>query len=299
MTRHYDLPFDRQSISREDLRVADPDLQIDIMREWFFQHYRNPVHECPYNGREGGFLYINGGPYDAEDELVNEFIETVGDDEISKLVEELEAECSEWSGVSKPEDYDDYLLAFIGTSENAYASLEASVQNLRDLLSVNHNPRLETTLFQMLYVNSITALEAFLSEFFIGKINSDSASLRAFVESNPDFKNEKFPLSEIFKKNESLNNHVKEYLIKLLWHNLSKLKPMFKASLAIEFPESIEFLMKAVNVRHDLVHRNGKTKDGEIIDISKDDLTQLFDEIILFAKHIDTFNPVENQPFGF
>lgn len=297
MKRRYNLPLDRQSISKEDLEAADPELQIEIMREWFFQNYQNPVHECPYNGREGGYLYIHGGPYNAENELVNEFIGTVGDDVISKLVDELEAECSEWSGVSKPEDFDDYLLDIFSTGEKPFANIEASVRNLRELLSINKNPRLERTLFQMLYINAITALEAFLSEFFIDKINGNNANLRAFVESNPNFKNEKFPLSEIFKKKESLAVYANKYLIRLLWHDLSKLKPMFKATLAIEFPESVGFLLKAVNIRHDLVHRNGKTKDGEKIEISKEDLNHLFDEIILFAKHIDTFIPVENSPF--
>ena len=200
MKRRYNLPIDRQSISSEDLGAADTELQIEIMREWFFQHYQNPVHECPYNGREGGYLYIHGGPYNAENELVNEFIGIVGDDVINKLVDELETECSEWSGVSKPEDYDDYLLDVIGTIEKPFANIETSVQNLEELVSINNNPRLEKTLFQMLYLNAITALEAFLSEFFIGKINSDNVCLRAFVEGNPDFKNEKFTLSEIFKK---------------------------------------------------------------------------------------------------
>ena len=242
-------------------------------------------------------MYIHGGPYNAEDVLISEFMGIVADDEISRLSEELEGECSEWSGISKPEDYDDYLLDFIGTSEDAFANLEASMLNLKELFLMNHNPQLEQTLYQMLYVNAITSMEAFLSEFFIAKIQDDNSNLRAFVESNPEFKNVKLTLSEIFKKKESLNSYVREYLVKLLWHNLSKLKPMFKTSLGIEFPESMEYLTKAVNVRHDLVHRNGKTKDELDISISKGELKRLFDEILSFAKHINTHKPTIHDPF--
>ena len=51
------------------LRTADPDDQRTAMQEWFLARYCDPAEETPYNGREGGYLYIHGGPFDPADEL--------------------------------------------------------------------------------------------------------------------------------------------------------------------------------------------------------------------------------------
>lgn len=51
------------------LRHADRDDQLIAIKEWFLARYCDPACETPYNGREGGFLFINGGPYDPADVL--------------------------------------------------------------------------------------------------------------------------------------------------------------------------------------------------------------------------------------
>jgi hypothetical protein len=54
--------------------------------------------ETPYNGQEGGFQYIHGGPYDARDELETEFADIVSQAVIDQAVEEVESEgIYEWA----------------------------------------------------------------------------------------------------------------------------------------------------------------------------------------------------------
>ena len=55
-----DGPDDRQEI-------------IDEMVSWFFANYEDPVHEMPYIGKEGGYQYIRGGPYDAREVISDQF----------------------------------------------------------------------------------------------------------------------------------------------------------------------------------------------------------------------------------
>ncbi len=40
---------------------------------WFFENFQDPANRLPYIGHEGGYQYIHGGPYDARDEISNEF----------------------------------------------------------------------------------------------------------------------------------------------------------------------------------------------------------------------------------
>ena len=251
---------------------------------------------CPYNSREGGYIFVFGGPYSAEEELISEFDEAVKEDIIKELAGELSGECFDWSGIQKMEDIDEYFFDFVDTAQNALIKLENSLEKLTKLIAIEIDGTLQQTYLQMIYVNVITTLEAYLSEFFIGRIDQSEINLRKFVESNPDFKNEKYSLSEIFIKKESLKSHVKEYLVNLLWHNLPKLKPMFRITLSIEFPKDIGTLIKSAHKRHDLVHRGGKTTQGDQIIIDKSEVEKLINEVLLFAKHIDS-NYENNESF--
>jgi hypothetical protein len=46
---------------------------VDNMVRWFFERYEDPANGVPYDGREGGYQYVAGGPYDAEEELREAF----------------------------------------------------------------------------------------------------------------------------------------------------------------------------------------------------------------------------------
>ena len=59
--------------SSKDLEEADPDRQREMLVEWFASRYQDPAHDTPYDGREGGYQYIHGGPYEARDELEQNF----------------------------------------------------------------------------------------------------------------------------------------------------------------------------------------------------------------------------------
>ena len=61
---------------------------------------------------------------------------------------------------------------------------------------------------------------------------------------------------------------------------------MYKDSLGVIFP-SIENLMKNIKTRHDIVHRNGKTKNGKFILLNKEDIESHLKEIQKFVNNIE------------
>lgn len=90
-------------MSKEDALVE--------MEMWFHSNYADPVEMCPFESREGGYQYIWGGPYDAEEQLFSEFGGYVKDSIIEELASKLNDVCSEWSGRPddpEPDDYIDY-----------------------------------------------------------------------------------------------------------------------------------------------------------------------------------------------
>jgi uncharacterized protein YutE (UPF0331/DUF86 family) len=48
-------------------------LTSDELVEWFYEHYDDPANGVPYESREGGYQYFNGGPYDPWEVLAHEF----------------------------------------------------------------------------------------------------------------------------------------------------------------------------------------------------------------------------------
>lgn len=71
----------------------------------------------------------------------------------------------------------------------------------------------------------------------------------------------KFTLSQLFKEREQIKDTVAKYLHDLIFHDLKKIKPMYKDVLGHDFGD-ISWLFKAVAKRHDCVHRAGHDKDG-------------------------------------
>src|SRR5665648_86932 len=68
---------------------------INEMVEWFHENYIDPANGVPYDGREGGYQYFNGGPYNQDSVLSAKFPEY---DEvlIAKAVEKINTEGYEW-----------------------------------------------------------------------------------------------------------------------------------------------------------------------------------------------------------
>jgi hypothetical protein len=59
------------------------------MLYWFHSNFEDPTNETPRDN--GEFIYIWGGPYDARDELWNEFGSIVPEERIEQVIAEVEA----------------------------------------------------------------------------------------------------------------------------------------------------------------------------------------------------------------
>ncbi len=56
------------------------------------------------NQKKGGYFYLHGGPYNAEEELSTEFSDRYSEEEIQEAAEELENEYSvyDWEMIDSP-----------------------------------------------------------------------------------------------------------------------------------------------------------------------------------------------------
>lgn len=146
---------------------------------------------------------------------------------------------------------------------------------------------MKTTLNKLLFANIITCLETYLSDALINTVLGTEIYLKRFVENFKDYKDCSFKLCDIYKKIENLKKLVKKDLYELMYHNLPKIKEIYKTILNIDFPNTIGDIMTKIHIRHHLVHRNGKNQDGDQVIVKKEELNQTYDLIFEFVKEID------------
>ncbi len=189
-----------------------------------------------------------------------------------------------------PEEYDEYIDEQIETylfSSNFLNIFNTEIQKLKDLNKLNTGD-LETdkTLKRLIYSGAITCLEDYLSTTLINSILNDDELFKRFVRTFKNIKDRKFSLSEIFEKQEQLKDIVKKELVDIIYHDLAKVKGMYEDTFEIEFPK-IEDISKIVINRHNMVHRNGKDKEGNEISIDTTSLNEVIEKVEIFIKNVD------------
>ncbi len=149
----------------------------------------------------------------------------------------------------------------------------ASVEALLDI-NITSNPQTEFSLLVMLHAHIIASIERYISSIFIHKVTNSDELTRKLIETDPYFGSRKFTLNKIYLQHEKLKMIVASYLKSLIFHNLKKVKPMYKAVLGFDFGD-ISWLFKAITIRHDCAHRAGYNKEGEKINISTESIKEL------------------------
>ena len=163
-----------------------------------------------------------------------------------------------------------------------------SMKRVTDLLdSIKILPKgNRDALFPMLYVKVIAVMEAYLADTFILTVLKTEESKRIFVENFKDFKEKSFSFQDIFKQMENIDRIISDTLRDVVYHNLPRVREMYRAILKVQFGD-IGNLMKAVNKRHHIVHRNCKDRDGKEVIVSEEDVLELMQQVSVFVKTID------------
>jgi len=267
------------------LSSASEDEQLTAMRDWFTDRYCDPANETPYNGREGGYLYMYGGPYNPTEELNERFSQCIPQHLIDDIATELESEGGdEWAPIIHEMDYDDYFAIEIDDRFLPKTKLENTIKELEENLK-EEGPQSNLLILHMSYGMLISCLEAYLSETVIYWAKKDDDVL--FRIAIKEFDTKKYSLSEIFNDidvfKEMIHNHLASNVV---WHRLDKLKPTIEYGLKINLPK-IGNIMSALKNRHDIAHRGGFNKDGTRLELNIKDFNSLKLNIVSFITELE------------
>lgn len=151
---------------------------------------------------------------------------------------------------------------------------DTQIQSIEELLNIQVFDETKFSLLVMLHGHAVASVESYLASTFIHKVINSDDLIRRLVETDPSFSKVQFTLKEIYEKQEGLKLRVAAYLKDIVFHDLKKVKPMFKVVLDCDFGD-IGWLFKAVNIRHHCVHRAGLDKNEGKVDISIESIKKL------------------------
>lgn len=186
------------------------------------------------------------------------------------------------------DEFNNEELDVIVHSEFYYVFI-TNIENIEKLLKIYINDEsTKQVMYKMLYANIITAMETYLGDAFINTTFKSDEFITNFANNYEDTKNRKVSVSEALRGTKYLFNIITDDMQNILYHNLPKVKNIYKFTLGVEFPKDTGKLMENISVRHDIVHRNGKNKRNDEIELNKDDIIKVKEKIVEFITSIDS-----------
>jgi hypothetical protein len=276
-----DGPFDP---SESDFAGADKKTQKDLMRRWFLARYCDPAEETPY---EDGYIWVWGGPYDPREQLSDRFSGIAIDKAIDELAAELYLDVgAEWAPISDVEQtYYERLALELDKPEDPLSKVRSRLAQTLSVLDLQGDAEAMAQVPRMVFGATISALEAYLWETVAYWVQNDREVVRGIVSKMPDLKDKPIKLGQVFDQYDAIETSVMLYLQNLVWHRWDKVAQLFRFGFDIKTPSFRPF-EDALIKRHDIVHRSGHDKEGNLVTVSVEDARALAMAVEAFAKEI-------------
>ena len=225
---------------------------------------------------------------EAEEEM-NNWIE----EHVDLGVKEGDAEWEEMKkiylegGQQLADDWEDYNyddITFHLTNEDIAL---ASFENQINFIEGNLDDQISPLLTKMKYSYVVTLMEAFLGDMTKDLIISNDKYLINALTKIEEIKEIKISLYEIYNDKDLVNKKVLGVLSGYIYHNIGKVLRILRLVLGEDIPDNVKVLVgdiiEVIKIRHDIVHRNGRTLDDIQLEINE---AQLYKAIDITKKFI-------------
>lgn len=190
----------------------------------------------------------------------------------------------------QPEDFyfDEYAEA-VASNSGFYATFEDGLRTVRALAGegANFPDNLATALYRMLFANVITLVETYLSDALVVTTMSNDDRVGKALRRLGHFREREVRMSDVLDLATKVRSEVRKYLVSVLYHDLDRVADLYVTILGIRLPDVPEQLSEAILTRHDIVHRNGKDKEGNDVQVDANAVRALADEVEVFISTIN------------
>ncbi len=188
--------------------------------------------------------------------------------------------------------------------QSSYDYFISSINDMKKILTYScgdYNQK--EILKRMVFVQSISAMESYLADTLISRVIVDKDLLARLYEVDNILNKEKCLFFSFLKDPNKPKKKAQEYLSSLIYHNIQKIEKLYNKVLCVKFEfETIEErqrLLKAIDNRHDCVHRNGKNIKGDLLLVLSDKyVNSTIDLIETFVRKLQLqFDECDEIPF--
>lgn len=261
----------------------------NAMRRWFLERYCDPAMETPYSSDMGGYYYVNGGPYDAHDQLFGRFEGLVDEGLIEAVAEELVSDQGpDWAPTQltyyRPDED-----VFVDERNDPTLRMEDRLSDINAVLKLGGDAFAEMTARNLVFASVISSLETFLWETLVYWVDHDEGVVRRLITDHPHFRNEDVKLYTILDISDPIGfarTKIRSHMQTTVWHRWDKVASLYQFAFKVRIP-SVEGLTEAIKIRHDIVHRSGQTVDGVEHAVTVDAISNLSAQVLAFANEMD------------
>jgi len=143
----------------------------------------------------------------------------------------------------------------------------------------------------LLYANIVTILETYLYKVFIFLLDNNPKLFKNLANSSK-FKNQKVSLKLALS---NIKSHIFIMIRRLTYHNLADIELIYKEVLKVDIKYD-ETILEIINIRHDIIHRNGYTKENITVVLSENDI---IDTIKIFKNLIENIDKQIIEKYNF
>tara|TARA_R110002049_G_scaffold288423_1_gene470935 strand:- start:116915 stop:118834 length:1920 start_codon:yes stop_codon:yes gene_type:complete len=199
-------------------------------------------------------------------------------------------QCPQCNKLARQGKLESALARSISENVSSYATFSDSIDSLSRLaLLESPDAALQQVLYRQVYAGVVASMETYLSDTFINTVVGNKTLRNRFARSTTDFADRKYKLDEVIDWERNSQTIIKKHLVDQVFHNLEKVGPLFIKVLKVKFPtgEAFADLLRIVNARHNIVHRNGRTKKGQVVALSVPDIDSAISQVRQFVEDID------------
>lgn len=184
-----------------------------------------------------------------------------------------------------------YLVASATSNTEYFQTFLEGIKNVQRLLQLEPPMNEQKAILnRLLYANVVSLMETFLADAITNLVQNNLSLKRKLIEKVPTFSKSTITKSEAFAWFERIDKEVADYLQSdVTYHNIFTVEKLYRSVLDVRFPppDNLADLSRIIKTRHDIVHRNGKTVEGETIILSPNDVKFAIKTVSEFISHVE------------
>ena len=178
------------------------------------------------------------------------------------------------------------------SDDRPYTLLIEDLNSIGRLVAQSEALADQKIMLRMLLVQTVTALETFLGDTLLMEVNSkEEAQKRLLMNNDLEIGTTKILLKDTFLVENFALQRLMQALKAVSYHNIRKVHKLYLCGLGLDITpgaDDLKVINNSILVRHDCVHRNGRAKDSDLVNlIDRPQIEELIESIKAMANKID------------